>query len=124
MSTKISLILFVVLTLFVTACSSTVASDPARVSSTNQKNIAIIPVTGENISETSNNEALSANDASDVSLDDKQVQISGCVLDGDLPRRIGGCVDFYSPNLNVDKNIPDDPCTSEVGLPHHRNGCD
>jgi hypothetical protein len=124
MSTKISLILIVLLALFMTACSSTVASDPARVSSTNQENTSFIPVTGENISETSSNEALSANDASDISLDEKQVQISGCVLDGDLPRHIGGCVDFFSPNLNVDKNIPDDPCTSEVDLPHHRNGCD
>jgi len=124
MSTKFSFILFVALALFVTACSSTVASDPARVSSTNQENSAIIPVTGENISETTSNEALSANDASNVSLDEKEVQIDACVLDGDLPRHVGGCVDFYSPDLNVDKTAPSTSCMPEEDLPHQRNGCD
>jgi len=128
MSTKISLILSVVLALFVTACSSTVASDPARVSSTNQENISFIPVTGKNISETSSNEALSANDASapasNASLDEKQTQIGECVLDGDQPRHVGGCVDFYSPDLNVDKAAPGASCMPEEDLPHQRNGCD
>jgi len=120
MSTKISFILSVVLALFVTACSSTVASDPARVSSTNQENTSIIPVTGENISKTSSNEAPSSN----VSSDEKQTQIGECVLDGDQPRHVGGCVDFYSPDLNVDKAAPGASCMPEEDLPHQRNGCD
>ena len=124
MSTKISFILTVVLALFVTACSSTVASDPARVSSTNQENTSIIPVTGKNISEASSNEAPSSNDASNVSSDEKQIQIDECVLDGDQPRHVGGCVDFYSPDLNVDKAAPGASCMPEEDLPHQRNGCD
>jgi len=127
MSTKISFILTVVLALFVTACSSTVASDPTRVSSTNQENTSFIPVTGKNISETSSTEAPSANNASapayNISSDDKQIQKDACVLDGDLPRHVGGCVDFYSPDLNVDNTASSAPCMPEEDLPHQRNGC-
>ena len=86
--------------------------------------ISFIPVTGENISETSSNEAPSSNDASNVSSDEKLIQKGACVLDGDLPRQIGGCVDFYSPDLNVDKTAPSTSCMPEEDLPHQRNGCD
>jgi hypothetical protein len=127
MSIKISLILSVVLSLFVTACSPTIASDPAPVSSMDQENTSFIPVTGENVPETSSDEDQSADDvsppASNASMDEKQVQTHQCVLDGDLPRHLSGCVDWHNPDLNTEKDVSETACIPEDDLPHQRNEC-
>lgn len=119
MSTRISLIQFIVLALFVTACSPSIASDPAPVASADQENASFIPVTGENISETSSIEEQSA-----ANMGEKQIQTTECELDGDLPRHLSGCVDWYSPDLNFEKDVSGALCTPEDDLPHQRNGCD
>lgn len=128
MSTKISLILSVVLSLFVTACSPKVTSDPAPVSSIDQESTSFIPVTGENVSETSSDEDQSANDvslpASNASMDEKQVQTHQCVLDENLPRQLSGCVDWHSPDLDTEKDVSETACIPENDLPHQRNECD
>jgi hypothetical protein len=128
MSTKISLIAFVVLALLVTACSPTVVSDPSPDSSTEQENTSVIPVTGKNISETSSDEDQSVDDASapasNASMNEKQVQTHQCVLDEDLPRHISGCVDWHSPNLNTEKDVSETACIPEDDLSRQRNECD
>lgn len=128
MSTKIYLTLFVALALLVTACSPTVVNDPSPDSSTEQENTSVIPVTGENISETSSGVDQSANEASppasNTSMDEKQVQTHQCVLDEDLPRHLSGCVDWHSPNLNTESDVSEVACIPEDDLPHQRMGCD
>ena len=131
MSTKTSLILIVLLALVVSACTPKIAKDPAPVSSTNEENNAVIPVTGGNTLEKSNQQEQSANNAPapapNVSVNEKQVQRSTCILDGNQPRHIGGCVDFFSPDLTSlnasNSTAPGAHCIPEDDQPRHHSMC-
>ena len=88
---------------------------------------ALVPVTGENISNTSNKEAQTANNAPanepNIMIEENQILRTVCVLDGNLPRHVGGCADFYSPDLKVDMKVPSASCSAEDVLSQHHTVC-
>ena len=87
----------------------------------------LVPVTGENISNTSNKEAQTANNAPanepNIMIEENQILRTVCVLDGNLPRHVGGCADFYSPDLKVDMKVPSASCSAEDVLSQHHTVC-
>ena len=81
---------------------------------------ALVPVTGENISNTADNApAYEPN----IMIEENQILRTVCVLDGTLPRHVGGCADFYSPDLKVEMKVPSASCNAEDDLSKHHTVC-
>jgi len=131
MPTPKPLLLTVLFVLVVTACAPKITKEPSPVSSTDQENNVIIPVTGKDISEESNQQSPSAGNVPvpvpNSRVNEKQVNRSACVLDGNQPRHIGGCMDYFSPSLanlnNSNSTAPGTPCIPEDDQPRHHSMC-
>jgi hypothetical protein len=103
------------------------ANEDSAQDASNPSEQALVPVTGENISNTSNNEAQTTNNVPayepNIMIEENQILRTVCVLDGNLPRHVGGCADFYSPDLKVEMKVPSASCSAEDDLSQHHTVC-